>query len=83
MSAVVQFCEWYAMCANPAVGYVRHPVLPPVPTCERCRAKHDMRFTSDKCPVCVYGEPTRHTCDPSQEAKYRIEMTSRAGGDPR
>lgn len=81
MTSAEQLCEWYALCANPAAGLVRHPVLTLVPTCERCKAKHDMTFTSEPCPVCVFGEPTRHTCDPDQERKYRIEMTSRAG-DP-
>lgn len=29
-------CEWFARCENEAAGIVRHPILGPVPTCERC-----------------------------------------------
>lgn len=29
-------CEWFAMCANPAVGTVAHPIMGEVPTCQRC-----------------------------------------------
>lgn len=28
---------------------------------------------SDKCPRCVYGEPTDHTCDEGQQHRYRVE----------
>jgi hypothetical protein len=29
-------CEWFALCDRPAAGVVHHPVLSPVPTCQRC-----------------------------------------------
>lgn len=35
-------CSWYAMCANPAVGTTAHPILGPVPICDRCAAKHEL-----------------------------------------
>lgn len=38
----VQLCEWYAMCANEAIGAAPHPLMSSVPVCERCRAKHDL-----------------------------------------
>ncbi len=30
-------CQWFAKCDNMADNLVFHPVLGPVPTCERCR----------------------------------------------
>lgn len=37
------FCEWFALCENPATGTIDHPILGPVPTCDRCAAKyHDL-----------------------------------------
>jgi hypothetical protein len=36
-------CEYYLLCTNPATMLVSHPVLPPVPTCDRCAAKHDLK----------------------------------------
>lgn len=41
-------CEWYAMCANPAVGTTPHPVLGDVPICQRCADRHDLPVTSDE-----------------------------------
>jgi len=38
MPDVVQLCEWFAMCANPADGMMPHPILGGVPCCERCAA---------------------------------------------
>lgn len=32
-------CEYFALCANPADGVVRHPILGEVPACQRCAAK--------------------------------------------
>lgn len=29
-------CEWFALCDHPATHYREHPVLGPVPTCDRC-----------------------------------------------
>lgn len=29
-------CEWFAMCDNRAIGTLPHPVIGPVPICERC-----------------------------------------------
>jgi hypothetical protein len=37
-------CEWYALCENESVGFVWHPVLGDVPTCQRCADKHDLEF---------------------------------------
>jgi hypothetical protein len=34
------------------------------------------RAQPEPCPVCVYGEPTRHTCDAGQQARYAIEIRS-------
>lgn len=34
-------CGWFAMCANPAEGYVDHPIGP-VPCCKRCATKHEL-----------------------------------------
>jgi hypothetical protein len=39
-------CEYYALCVNLAAGAVAHPILGLVPTCERCRAKHNLRFVT-------------------------------------
>jgi hypothetical protein len=36
-------CEWYALCDHPATIFVRHPILGPVPTCDRCADKHNLR----------------------------------------
>lgn len=35
-------CAWFALCENPAVVAVKHPVLEWVPTCQRCNDKHDL-----------------------------------------
>lgn len=35
-------CEWYAKCENDAVGAIDHPILGPVPVCQRCTDKHEM-----------------------------------------
>jgi hypothetical protein len=43
----VEACEWYALCSNIADGRVKHPIIGFVPTCERCRAKHDLTFERD------------------------------------
>jgi hypothetical protein len=29
-------CEWFALCTNPAIGLLPHPVLKLVPVCQRC-----------------------------------------------
>jgi hypothetical protein len=29
-------CQWFAGCGRPATGTTPHPILPPVPTCDRC-----------------------------------------------
>lgn len=34
-------CKWFLFCTNPATGTMRHPVLGPVPICDRCRAKYE------------------------------------------
>ncbi|AOE44395.1 hypothetical protein SEA_GHOBES_44 [Gordonia phage Ghobes] len=30
-------CEWFARCTNPTREAVEHPVLGPVPCCQRCQ----------------------------------------------
>jgi|SRR5829696_1107846 len=37
------------------------------------------KATDGKCPVCVYGEPTDHTCDEGQQHRYRIEHAGARG----
>lgn len=37
-----QGCEYFLGCTNAAAGTTEHPVLPPVPTCERCAAIFDL-----------------------------------------
>lgn len=32
-------CAWFALCTNPANGLRDHPILGPVPTCQRCDDK--------------------------------------------
>lgn len=32
-------CAWFAKCTNTAIAVEPHPVLGPVPICERCRDK--------------------------------------------
>jgi hypothetical protein len=29
-------CEWFALCENEATKLIPHPILPDVPTCDRC-----------------------------------------------
>ncbi len=43
----VIICQWYAMCDNTHDGFVWHPVLAFVPTCNRCANKHDMVIVSE------------------------------------
>lgn len=31
-------CDWFAGCERPATGYVPHPVLGNVSTCDKCHA---------------------------------------------
>lgn len=38
-------CEWYALCANLAVGTTPHPILGPVPICDRCAQRHNLPVT--------------------------------------
>jgi hypothetical protein len=40
-------CQWFALCANPADGVVRHPVLGDVPTCKRCAQKLDLDLVEE------------------------------------
>lgn len=35
-------CRWFLLCANPADGVVKHPILGDVPTCRSCAEKHDL-----------------------------------------
>lgn len=32
-------CAWFALCENPATTTEPHPILGPVPICQRCAAK--------------------------------------------
>jgi hypothetical protein len=32
-------CRWFALCDHDATGVIPHPVLGPVPACQRCAAK--------------------------------------------
>lgn len=41
-------CEWYALCTNPAVGTVTHPILGEVPCCERCAKKHNLTINKEE-----------------------------------
>ena len=41
-TAVVVVCEWFARCTNLTSLAASHPVLGPVPICERCAAKLDI-----------------------------------------
>jgi hypothetical protein len=36
-----QTCQWFALCDNEATTTQQHPILGPVPICDRCKAKHD------------------------------------------
>lgn len=36
-----QLCEWFALCDHLATGTMPHPILGPVPICDRCRGKVD------------------------------------------
>lgn len=42
MSSTQKACMWYALCLNPAVGTIDHPILGPWPICQRCTDKHKM-----------------------------------------
>lgn len=35
-----KLCDWFVLCDNPATGYVWHPALGYVATCERCAQRH-------------------------------------------
>ena len=41
-------CRWYALCDNAADGYVEHPILGDVPTCERCASRHELILMPNK-----------------------------------
>ena len=38
-------CRYFALCDHEAIGTTDHPVLPPVPTCERCAARFGLTIT--------------------------------------
>lgn len=48
-------CEWFLLCDHPADGFVQHPVLGYVPTCERCTKNMELSFA--ECPYCAPDEP--------------------------
>lgn len=35
-------CQWFARCANATTKAAKHPVLGPVPICDRCAEKLDI-----------------------------------------
>jgi hypothetical protein len=37
-------CEWFALCTRPADGVVAHPIIGPVPTCQRCAERMEQRL---------------------------------------
>ena len=39
---MITACEWFARCENETAYYVEHPVLGPVPCCERCATLLDI-----------------------------------------
>lgn len=39
-------CEYFALCTNDADGYVKHPILGLVPTCQRCADKFDLTLVN-------------------------------------
>lgn len=41
-AAAVLLCAWYARCTRPAVGATPHPILGPVPVCQRCADRHEL-----------------------------------------
>lgn len=47
-------CGWFALCENVADGYVEHPALGPVPTCERCATRFDLDLVP--CKVVLTGQ---------------------------
>jgi hypothetical protein len=46
-ATLVVYCGWYAGCGEPAIGLTPHPVLGPVPICQRCAEKHDLPIDTD------------------------------------
>ncbi len=48
MDAVDTRCQWFALCTNEAVTYVEHPVIGPVPTCQRCAQSVTPAVTESK-----------------------------------
>jgi len=34
-------CEWYLLCENEAATLEEHPILGPVPICQRCKDKNE------------------------------------------
>jgi hypothetical protein len=38
-AAIARECQWFAGCTNVATGSRPHPVMAPVPICDRCRAR--------------------------------------------
>lgn len=40
-------CEWFALCANQTSQAADHPILGPVPICERCATKLGVIPTHD------------------------------------
>jgi hypothetical protein len=39
-------CEWSTPCNREAVGVVERPILGPVPACDWCQIRYDLKFKS-------------------------------------
>ena len=60
-------CEYFALCKNPAVGFVTNPILGPVPCCQRCADKMEQTLVavSDAIPCSDRHDPAAHWCTPT------------------
>ena len=47
-------CGWFALCDHVADGYVEHPALGPVPTCQRCATKCELDLVL--CEIVLEGQ---------------------------
>lgn len=49
-------CGWSVSCSNLADGYVEHPVLGPVPTCQFCATHYDLELHEGEVVLSIPGE---------------------------